>query len=179
MPAFLPSRLVGTLTAAVLALTTFTAVPAYAEDDRRAARVAATVLGLAVVGSIIHNKNKKDDKKVHTEHRNVHSGTHRHGDLRHAHRGGSHAHNHGHVSRHKGVQHNHVSRNLLPAQCLRSFDTRGGKVHMFGRRCLERNYRAVHRLPGHCAINIRTHKGDHSGFQARCLRQNGFQLARH
>jgi hypothetical protein len=59
----LPSRLVMTVTAATIAMTSFTAAPVYADDDR-AARAVAAILGLAVVGAII-NDSKDDRKKVH------------------------------------------------------------------------------------------------------------------
>ena len=49
---------------------------------------------------------------------------------------------------------------------------------MFGRRCLEQNYRAVNRLPQHVSKRVRTHHGTRAGFGARCLQQNGYRLAR-
>ncbi|MBB3994311.1 hypothetical protein GGR95_001956 [Sulfitobacter undariae] len=60
----LPSRLVGTFTAAVIALTSFSA-PAFA-DDRRTQRTVAALLGLAVAGAIIYDqkKDKRDERKV-------------------------------------------------------------------------------------------------------------------
>lgn len=164
----LPSRLIGTVTAAAMALTTFTAAPAHA-DDKRTARIAATVLGLAVLGAIIHD-NKQDKKAQHNTYRQPVQKkvyTQRHNNR---------VQQRGHVQPRPLPQ--RVDRKQLPQNCLRSFDTRQGKAHMFGRRCLERNYRAAHRLPQNCAITVRTYDGRRSGYDARCLRRNGYSLAR-
>ena len=64
----IPSRLIGTFTAAAVALTTFSAAPAYADRDDRAARAVAAILGLAVVGAIINDhKQDKKAKRVYRE----------------------------------------------------------------------------------------------------------------
>jgi hypothetical protein len=157
-----PSRLIGTFTAAVIALTSLGA-PAYAgSDDRRAARIAATILGIAVVGSILNDRkhDKRDERKGHREPVRKHG----YDQPRH--------------TVHPKPMPHRVDRKLLPGNCLRSYDTRRGQVNMFGRRCLEKNYRAVNRLPQNCAIQVRTDRGQRSGFDARCLRHNGYSLAR-
>jgi len=63
----IPSRLVGTFTAAVIALTSFSA-PAFA-DERRTQRTVAAILGLAVAGAIIHDqrKDKREERKTHRQ----------------------------------------------------------------------------------------------------------------
>lgn len=182
----LPSRLVGTFTAAVLTMTAFTAAPAYADRDDRAARTVAAILGLAVVGAIIHEnrQDKKRDKKVYREPVRAQPKIQRH-------RHGSKVHTHGNArSTHKQrvTQPRHrvtpkplpqrVNRKLLPQKCFRSFNSRNGKVRMFARRCLEKNYRFVNRLPQNCVQRIRTHDGKRIGYGARCLQQNGYRLAR-
>lgn len=159
----LPSRLVTTLTAAAIAMTAFTAVPAYADRDDRAARAIATILGLAVVGAIINDRKHERERR-----RDTHAAPVRRP--------------HGYVQPRTRVQPKtlptRVDRKLLPQQCFRSFNTRRGQVRMFGRRCLERNYRYVNRLPQNCFQRIRTNEGKRAGFGARCLRQNGYRLAR-
>ena len=47
-----PSRFVMAVTAVALAVTTFTAAPAQAQEDYRAGQAIATILGLAVVGAM-------------------------------------------------------------------------------------------------------------------------------
>lgn len=155
MKLVLPTRFIGTFTAIAIAATTFTAAPAYADNDR-AARTVATLLGLAVVGKIIHDNRDRQGGHVTVTNPGRNLG-------------------HGTVSPRPRSQ--GVHRAALPARCLRSFQTRGGEVRMFGRRCLEQNYRAVNRLPQSCAQHIRTDRGTRSGFGARCLRRNGFRIS--
>jgi len=57
----IPTRLIGSITATAVAVTTLTAVPAYADRDNSAAGAVAAILGLAVVGAIINDH--ADDKK--------------------------------------------------------------------------------------------------------------------
>jgi hypothetical protein len=153
----LPSRFIATLTAVAIAMTAVSAAPAHA-DDRRAARTAATILGLAVVGALIHDATKdKDERYVEPQPRR-------------------------HVQPRPRVEPRplprRVDRKILPQQCLRSYPTRHGNTHMFGRRCLEQNYRAVNRLPQNCTVRIRTDRGPRAGYDARCLRRNGYSLGR-
>ncbi|KEJ90452.1 hypothetical protein Z948_1408 [Sulfitobacter donghicola DSW-25 = KCTC 12864 = JCM 14565] len=166
----LPTRIAGTFTAAVMAITAATATPAVA-DDHRTARTVATIFGLAVVGALIHENNKDKHERRQTHQQQVRSKpaprVHRHGTKT--------------QPRQRAAPRplpQRVNRKNLPQQCLRSFNTRNGKVRMFGRRCLEQNYKFVNRLPQNCAQRVRTHDGRRSGFGARCLRQNGYTLAR-
>jgi len=163
-----PTRLIGTVTAVAMAFTTVAAAPAHA-DDRRNARIAATILGLAVVGAIIHDK-KKDKKQERQVHRAPVQNNKVYKERRKE------------AVRHRGTVQprplpQRINRKQLPQNCLRSFETRQGRAHMFGRRCLERNYRAANRLPQNCAITIRTDRGKRAGYDARCLRRNGYTLA--
>lgn len=166
----IPTRVVSTVTAAAIALTTFTAVPAYA-DDRQTARTVATIVGLAMIGAMI-NDHKQDKKKRHKSHSNqtkkkVYTQPQKH---------------RGHAQPRQRVQPKplprRVSRKLLPQNCLRSYNTRRGQARIFTQRCLERSYHAVNRLPRSCAVRIRTDRGLRAGYGARCLRANGYRLAR-
>jgi len=155
-----PSRFVMAVTAVALAVTTFTAAPAQAQEDYRAGQAIATILGLAVVGALIndHRKDKKRDERYRAPVRNQ-------------------AHGNANRFQPKALP-QLVDRKLLPQQCLRSFQTRNGPTRMFAQRCLERTYRAVNRLPQNCAIRVRTDRGPQFGYEARCLRRNGYRLAR-
>ncbi len=155
-------RFIATIAAASIAITAMGAAPARA-DDKDAARILAAILGIAVVGKIIHD-NKKDKERVVTR---------RHNEPRVQPR-----------RRHEPQVEprplpRHVRNNkLLPRQCFRSFETRRGTVRMFGRRCLQNNFRHANRLPEHCKVRIRTHNGKRTGYQARCMRDAGYRLAR-
>jgi len=161
----LPSRLIGTLTAATIAVTSMGAAPAYADRDRRdgdAARAVGALLGLAAIGVIIHESKKdKKSKKREVQHKKRHVQPHR---------------NHRVIPKELPRR---VVRNTLPQNCLQTFRTRDGRAQMFSQRCLQRNYAGVNRLPQKCFQRIRTRDGHRSGYGARCLSARGYQLSRH
>jgi hypothetical protein len=70
---------------------------------------------------------------------------------------------------------------VLPAECLRSIDTRrGNSVQMFAQRCLTNNYNFTNRLPQECHVRVRTENGQRrQGYRARCMRNAGFRTYRH
>jgi hypothetical protein len=161
-------RFIATITAASIAITAMGAVPAFA-GDRDTARALAAILGLAVVGKIIHDKNKDDRVRVqrHTPHHKAHK-------------------KHKQYKANKPPRYNdvkprplpkRVNRKLLPGECLRSFRGYNGKVRMFGRKCLRNNYRFAQSLPRHCLYTFDTPRGDRRGYDARCLRRDGYRLA--
>ncbi|MEM8656349.1 MAG: hypothetical protein AAGF36_16580 [Pseudomonadota bacterium] len=144
-------QFIGTIAAVAIAITGFTAAPARAGDDEVGAALAA-LLGLAIVGAVIHDK-KKDRKKRHTVHTPVHPQP-------------------------KPLP-KRVNRKLLPQHCLRSFHTDRGNRRLFGQRCLHKHYKFVDSLPHRCHREVYTHRGWRQGYGARCLSRHGFQLARH
>lgn len=79
-----------------------------------------------------------------------------------------------------GRQHqtNSSGRRALPHACLRSVETRFGTQRMFGKRCLENNYRHASRLPERCAVRVYTNDGPRRGFDPLCLREQGFRSDR-
>jgi hypothetical protein len=162
-------RFIATITAAAIAITAIGALPA-AADERDTARALAAILGLAVVGKIIHD-NRKDDRVQRHQPAPVYRQKQHKQQVYNPPR-----YQNQHVQPRPLPQ--RVDRKLLPGQCLRSFDTRGGKVRMFGRKCLNNNYQYTRRLPQQCLQVFRTNRGDRQGYEARCLRQNGYSLAR-
>lgn len=67
---------------------------------------------------------------------------------------------------------------VVPHGCLRAVETRFGTQRMFGRRCLERNYRYAQSLPGRCAVRVYTSNGPRRGFDPLCLREQGYRSDR-
>lgn len=65
----------------------------------------------------------------------------------------------------------------LPAECLRRYRTRDGRVRLFDADCLETRFRGYRHLPLDCAVTIRSHGSFESGFRPRCLRRAGYRLA--
>ncbi|MGC1496224.1 MAG: hypothetical protein WA790_10470 [Sulfitobacter sp.] len=166
-------RFITTIAAASIAITALGAAPARA-DDKDAARALAAILGIAVIGKIIHD-NKKDKERAVTR---------RHSEPRVQPRRRSEPHvqprrRHSEPQVQPRPLPRQVRNNkLLPSQCFRSFDTRRGTVRMFGNRCLQNNYRHANRLPQHCKVRVNTYNGKRTGYQARCLRDAGYRLAR-
>lgn len=163
-----PSRLITTVVAATLVVTSIGSAPAYADRDRRnddAARAIGALLGIAAIGVII-NESKKDKKSKKREvrreqlHKQQRAQQHRNQRITP-----------------KQVP-RRVSRNTLPQDCLRTFRTRDGRAQLFGQRCLQRNYAGVNRLPQKCFQRIRTQDGRQAGYGARCLSARGYQLSR-
>ena len=156
-------KFIATIVATSIFITGFAAAPARADQDDFGRAIAA-LLGVAIVGAVIH-ENKKDKKRkaqVYQQSRQkVHKPVHK-------------------KKRHVTPRPlpRRVSEHLLPGRCLRSFETRRGNARIFGQRCLERHYSFTHRLPQHCERRVRTDRGPRFGFGARCLRKQGYQLAR-
>ncbi|MEM7520868.1 MAG: hypothetical protein AAF307_07500 [Pseudomonadota bacterium] len=153
-------KFIAGITAASLLLTAIGAAPA-AADRYKTERALAALLGLAVVGAIVHENRKDKDKtrRINT-HRPKTVNT-------------------------PPVYHPHprplpdrANRKLLPQRCLRSIDTHNGRARFFGQRCLNQHFRFAHRLPRACNYVFRTHRGDRRGYEARCLRDRGYRLAR-
>lgn len=165
-------RFIATISAAAIAITAMGTTPAFA-DDRDAARAIAAILGLAVVGKIIHDNNKRDDRVQHQQpRRKVHDTPRRktHEAPRYDNR------NQGRL--HPRPLPRRVDRKLLPGKCMRSYQTRRGNARMFGRKCLQNNYSFVNNLPRHCLYVFDTVQGNRRGYDARCLRNEGYRLAR-
>ena len=156
-------KFIATIAAASILITGFAAAPARANQDDLG-RALAALLGVAIVGVVIHENKKKKKQRAHVQPAPRHK-------------------------IHKPIQKRRhikprtlprrVSEHLLPGRCLRSFETRRGNARIFGERCLERHYGFTHRLPQHCERRIRTDRGPRFGFGARCLRKQGYKLARH
>ena len=138
---------IATILAAALAITSVSAVPARASSDD----VAKVLLGLAIVAGIAtaidnNNRNAAPSRRLGE----------RYDDDR-------------------GWKPRRV-RNVLPAQCLRSFETRNGTRRGYGARCLNRNARWLD-LPRRCEREVRTRRGWRTFYGARCLRREGFVTA--
>lgn len=190
------SRLAGTLAATAIAFLSFSAVPAAADiDERRAARAIATILGIAVVGKIIHDK-REDRKKERVKRKpkpkkpKVYSDPPR--VIERTHRPVPRAYEYTQPQTQPRVYDDvqrqprlaprplprRVDRKLLPQNCFRNFTTRDGSAQVFEQSCLQNSYVLTDRLPQDCAQRVRTREGTHMGYDARCLRRNGYSLDR-
>jgi hypothetical protein len=171
-------KFIATITAVSIAITGLSATFATAgESDRDLARIAIGVLGIAIVGKIIHDNNKRNESRdqVVSRQKVEPAPVYRAPRIEQRHE----------VQPRplpRGYGHNNQQRQqdskLLPQNCFKSYETRRGQVLMFGSRCLQQHYRYANRLPQHCAQQIRTRQGNRFGYDARCLRGAGYRLAR-
>ncbi|QFU09966.1 hypothetical protein PARPLA_00471 [Rhodobacteraceae bacterium THAF1] len=79
----------------------------------------------------------------------------------------------------RGFRDHRRTRRALPAQCLRSVDTRRGHIRVFGQRCLQRSGVPTRYLPHACATQVRVGGRHRAAYGARCLRHNGWRVAQH
>lgn len=158
--------------AAAVVVTTLGASPARA-DDKDVARAVAAILGIAIVGKIIHDRNKDRDEEAVTHRRPepVYQPPRVHRPRDEYRPGGVHP-------RPLPDRVGRGDRRLLPGHCFRSYDTRHGPVRMFGEDCLQQTMRHANRLPQHCLRQVRANRTRIYGYEARCLRDAGYQLAR-
>ena len=71
----------------------------------------------------------------------------------------------------------------LPAHCVRTFKTQTGRQKMYGRRCLQKNFRFAHDLPSTCEKSVvaRNRKGvfvQRHGYHLKCLHDRGYRAVR-
>ncbi len=170
-------RFIALVTAASLALTAIGAAPAQAGNDEDLAKALAVILGVAVVGKIIHDK-KKEREQVVSRHQPAPVYTAPRPRPRHQESYGQPRPRHQNPYVQPRPLPRNVDRKLLPGNCFRSVDTRRGTYHVFGTTCLNQNYRHASRLPQQCFVDFRTRAGRETGYDARCLRDNGYSLAR-
>ncbi len=159
-------RFIATIIAAALAVTAIGSAPARADDD--ALRALAAIAGLAIVGKVIHDRNKRKAEQ-HSVSRNsapfyeYNPNRYRSGRV---------------IDVKPRPLPKRANRRLLPGNCLRSVETWDGRIRYFGTRCLERTYGSVSRLPQNCAVRFRGDDRNRRGYEARCLSRAGYKLAR-
>ncbi|WP_243611778.1 hypothetical protein [Shimia aestuarii] len=145
----LTNRTLAAVLAASIAMTGFAAAPARAADSGDAAKIAAGLAALFIIGKALEDN---DRDYVHR----------RHG---------------GYNPNHNRYRNPHHARKNLPAKCRFVFNTRHGRVPMMGQNCLVKNYGKINHLPNHCRINVKTKKGlMRYGYKPHCLRNNGYRL---
>lgn len=129
--------------------------------DYTAERALAALLGLAVIGAIVTDRNDDDRRKVSrrpvTRDRTVTYDTHG-------------------VLEPRPLPRRVKARRNLPEKCLRPVRSDRGRYHVLGKKCLTRNYRFVDSLPRSCERRIKTRHGIRLGWGARCLRERGYRI---
>ena len=116
---------------------------------------------IAVIGAAVENNNRQNERVTPTHDRHDR-------DWSNLQRGDN---NWSNLSRRS-------DRRLLPHDCIRHIDTRFGTQRMFGRRCLQRNYRHFSSLPERCVVRVYTNDGPRRGYDPLCLREQGYRSDR-
>ncbi|EBA13944.1 hypothetical protein [Roseobacter sp. CCS2] len=149
-----------------LSLTLATTTPLHAQGMNRddVGKLIFGLAAIAVIGAAIdQNRDRDRDRRTQVHQTPQWNDAHRNNtwsDLNREH------------------QNTQNSRRALPHACLRTVETRFGHQGLFGKQCLERNYRHVNRLPDRCAVRIYTNDGPRRGFDPLCLREQGFRSDR-
>lgn len=156
-------KFIATIAATSITITALSALPARA-DQEDVARALAALVGIAIIGKII--SDSKDDDVVTRRYPSYPDPVYRPHRPRRV----------DPAPIYPRPLPRRVHRRELPQHCFRSYDTPQGRFHMFGRKCLRKNYHFVNSLPQQCAQRIRTYHGIRNGFSARCLRRAGYRL---
>ncbi|MEL7105817.1 MAG: hypothetical protein AAGM21_07850 [Pseudomonadota bacterium] len=67
-------------------------------------------------------------------------------------------------------------RKVLPANCVRRFNTDRGTRNLAIQRCLTRAGFNANRLPDRCEVRVRTDNGARNAFRQRCLENAGYRF---
>ncbi|SFD85993.1 hypothetical protein SAMN04488523_103121 [Sulfitobacter brevis] len=198
-------RFIALIVAASLAVTAMGAAPAYAGDDDDIARTLAVILGAAVVGKIIYDKNKRERQKVISRRQPapelVYAPRQRieplYSALRPQARPQAYEADRYRSATREAYQGtpqvevrplppqvqprplpSNVDTKMLPAECFRSYGGRIESQQVFRSDCLERSYEFANRMPAGCLVSVNTEQGRQDAYEARCLRDAGYSLAR-
>ena len=165
------SKFLAVVVSAAIAVTTLGTTPARADEDLF--RALAAIAGVAIVGKVISDRNKRKKEEERARNEAVTR---------------SYTPEYVYRPQPRGVPPQHrieprplprqASRYLLPGECLRNVQARDGRYRFFGRKCLEKNYGSVRNLPDQCRVRFDGPERKRAGYDARCLRSNGYQLAR-
>ena len=154
-------KVIPSLVAAALALTSLSAAPAAADHRHNLNRFiagAGTIL-------LLNEFSRGGSANVYRDNRDTDRGYTNRG---YSHRG----------DKDRGFKR---GRAPLPGYCLRRIRTHQGPVRMFGNRCLQRNYSRADWLPRACRMQVRVWRNGHKvtrvGYHPRCLRNRGYRVA--
>ncbi|MCF6234252.1 MAG: hypothetical protein L3J36_14305 [Rhodobacteraceae bacterium] len=146
-------KFIALILAASVAVTSLSAVPAYA--DGKTARQFGWIALLAVIGLAVQDSNRKRS----VTHNNYTYNTPNPPST---------------PPRPLPPQ---VSRKLLPLNCLRVRNVNGQRRELFGLRCLKQNFSYVSSLPYACQLGYSNGRGNRVGFEPLCLRERGYVTA--
>lgn len=149
-------KFIALILATAVAVTSLSAVPAYA--DGKTARQFGWVALLAVIGLAVQDSNRR---RAVTNNNYTYTPPKTHST-------------HSTPPRPLPPQ---VSRKLLPHKCLRVHNVNGQRRKLFGLYCLKRNFSYVSSLPYACQRGYSSNHGNRIGYEPFCLRERGYVTA--
>ncbi|MDO6731489.1 hypothetical protein Q4577_15755 [Marinovum sp. 2_MG-2023] len=151
-------KFISTIMAAAVALTSFSAVPAAAENRN----FEKFVIGAGTL-LLLHELANHKMQKQHNTHSQDYK---KHHDKKYGQK--------------YGKKYGKKRLAPVPGYCLTRIQTRHGSERILSSRCLNRNYRHAEYLPRSCKVSIKTwrhgHKVTRNGYKPRCLRSKGFRI---
>jgi hypothetical protein len=161
------NRIITTIIAAAIAVTSFTAAPVQAADRGEIARF---VLGAGAL-AVIANELSKNNGHTVTRHNNSYNQPRYNNHYQKPHYNNTYQ-----QPRHNNVYKPKPNRKVVPSACLRVNNSGYGPRRYFGQHCLKNNMHNANRLPGGCTAKIQTNRGPAYVYAARCLRNNGWVM---
>ncbi len=141
-------QFVAMVVSAALAVTSFSATPARADED-----VFKVLGGLVVLGILANQIEKNKDRKAAAQ------APARNGTV---------------YTQRLGPSVKKRAAKRAPSRCVREQWTHRGTREVYGARCMQRHARA--QLPQNCLRQNQTNSGPRYFYAPRCLRQNGWRL---
>jgi hypothetical protein len=155
-------NLIALILAFSLFLTGFSAIPARAGSDN-IAKVAFGAFALVIVGNILHNTNKNNNRKNEVSKGQYPTNVFFPPQNKHP--------------KKRPPQHS-KAKPTLPSSCFFNVHTPYGPRGVYGRKCLNEKMRYVTRLPISCHDNVPIRNGRRAEvFAARCLSKHGYRVA--
>ncbi|WP_415183751.1 hypothetical protein [Phaeovulum sp.] len=155
-------RITSAIAIAAIVLGGLTATPA-AAWTKSEQQLLGVVAGALVLGTIIHEKNKKEDRR---EQANKIPSRNDWDD--------------GYYNRYPDRHHDRYNKRqdrVLPENCVTKVKTRDGKREVLSARCLAREGKD-RALPQACAFDIRADRSRKTVYGKRCLQDRGYRIGR-
>lgn len=164
-------RLIATVLAGVLALTSVPATPAQANDDLGKLLAAGTAI--FIIGKVIEQESKKSSRKKEVHHHHYRPAPVKKKKKVHRHYAPAPVH-----KKKKAHRHHHGHRAArLPGYCLTQVNGWDGPRKILSGRCIRNNYDYADSLPRNCRRHVETYQGLRRGWAPHCLRKHGYVIA--
>ncbi len=149
-------KFIALILAAAVAVTSLTAVPAYA--DGKTARQFGWLALIGVIALAVQNNNRNQavthNSNTYTPPKTLNTPN---------------------IPPHPLPP--QVTRKLLPHKCLRVHNVNGQRRELFGLQCLRQNFTYVSSLPYACQLGYSNYRGKRIGYEPLCLRERGYVTA--